>query len=58
MSTTQRYRLGVSFNHIPVDRNLGRTLSFNPNSDGRWDNQPDFAEPPLPLEAALPRAAE
>jgi catalase len=65
---TQRYRLGVNFNHIPVnapqcpfqsyhrdgkmrtDGYLGRTPSFNPNSAGLWDNQPDFAEPPLALE--------
>src|SRR5271156_1206735 len=33
-----------------TDGNLGGTLSFNPNSDGLWDNQPDFAEPPMPLE--------
>ena len=31
-------------------RNLGGTTSFNPNSAGLWDNQPDFAEPPLPIE--------
>src|SRR6202163_185548 len=65
---TQRYRLGVNFNHIPVnapqcpfqsyhrdgkmrtDGNLGGTLTYNPNSAGLWDNQPDFAEPPLALE--------
>jgi Catalase/Catalase-related immune-responsive/HD domain len=65
---TQRYRLGVNFNHIPVnapkcpflsyhrdgkmrtDGNLGGTLSFNPNSDGVWDNQPDFAELPMPVD--------
>ena len=65
---TQRYRLGVNFNHIPVnapkcpfhsyhrdgkmriDGNLGGTLTFNPNSAGLWDNQPDFAEPPLPMD--------
>ena len=65
---TQRYRLGVNFNHIPVnapqcpfrsyhrdgkmrtDDNLGRTLTFNPNSDGLWDNQPDFAELPMPVD--------
>ena len=64
---TQRYRLGVNFNHIPVnapkcpfrsyhrdgrmrvDGNLGGTLTFNPNSAGLWDNQPDFAEPPMPV---------
>jgi hypothetical protein len=33
-----------------VDGNLGGTTSFNPNSAGLWDNQPDFAEPPLPIE--------
>src|SRR5216684_9062514 len=33
-----------------VDGNLGGTTSFNPNSQGLWDNQPDFAEPPLPIE--------
>jgi catalase len=65
---TQRYRLGVNFNHIPVnapvcpfhsyhrdgkmrtDGNLGGTLNYHPNSAGLWDNQPDFAEPPLALE--------
>src|SRR5258707_887489 len=65
---TQRYRLGINFNHIPVnapqcpfrsyhrdgkmrtDGNLGGTLTYNPNSAGLWDNQPDFAEPPLPIE--------
>src|SRR6201981_886507 len=33
-----------------VDGNLGGTTSFNPNSAGLWDNQPDFAEPPMPIE--------
>ena len=65
---TQRYRLGINFNHIPVnapkcpfqsyhrdgkmrtDGNLGGTLTYNPNSAGLWDNQPDFAEPPMPIE--------
>ena len=65
---TQRYRLGVNFNHIPVnapkcpfqsyhrdgqmrtDGNLGGTLSFHPNSAGLWANQPDFAEPPMPVD--------
>jgi len=64
---TQRYRLGVNFNHIPVnapkcpfmsfhrdgkmrtDGNLGATLSYNPNSHRLWDDQPQYAEPPLPL---------
>jgi catalase len=65
---TQRYRLGVNFNHIPVnapkcpfhsyhrdgqmrtDGNLGGTLTFHPNSAKLWDNQPDFAEPPMPVD--------
>ena len=66
---TQRYRLGVNFNHIPVnapqqcpfhrsyhrdgamrtDGNLGATVSYNPNSQGVWDNQPEYAEPALEL---------
>src|SRR6516164_3831146 len=33
-----------------VDGNLGGTTSFNPNSAGLWDNQPEFAEQPLPIE--------
>jgi catalase len=67
---TQRYRLGVNFNHIPVnapkcpfhsyhrdgqmrtDGNLGPTTSYNPNSQGLWDNQPQYDEPPLTLEGA------
>ena len=65
---TQRYRLGVNFNHIPVnapkcpfhsyhrdgkmrtDGNLGTTKSYNPNSQGLWDNQPEYADLPLALE--------
>jgi catalase len=65
---TQRYRLGVNFNHIPVnapkcpfhsyhrdgqmrtDGNLGATTTYNPNSQGLWDNQPEYVEPPLTLE--------
>lgn len=64
----QRYRLGVNFNHIPVnaprcpfqayhrdgamrtDGNLGGAKTYHPNSEGLWNNQPDFAEPPLPIE--------
>jgi catalase len=33
-----------------TDCNLGGTLTFNPNSDGLWDNQPDFAELPMPVD--------
>ena len=67
---TQRYRLGVNFNHIPVnapkcpfhsyhrdgqmrtDGNLQATTSYNPNSAGLWDNQPEYAEPPLAVQGA------
>jgi catalase len=70
---TQRYRLGVNFNHIPVnaprcpfmsyhrdgkmrtDTNLGATKSYNPNSEGLWDDQPEYAEPPLSLEGSADR---
>jgi catalase len=65
---TQRYRLGINFNHIPVnapqcpfqsyhrdgkmrtDGNLGATTTYNPNSQGLWDNQPEYAEPALALD--------
>jgi catalase len=65
---TQRYRLGINFNHIPVnapkcpfhsyhrdgqmrtDGNLGATTSYNPNSQGLWDNQPEYADPALALD--------
>jgi catalase len=33
-----------------TDGNLGATTSYNPNSRGLWDNQPEYAEPALPLE--------
>jgi len=33
-----------------TDGNLGGTLTFNPNSAGLWDNQPDFAELPMPVD--------
>jgi catalase len=33
-----------------ADGNLGGTKSYNPNSQGLWDNQPEYAEPPLTLE--------
>jgi catalase len=32
------------------DDNLGPTLSYDHNSAGLWENQPDFAEPPMPIE--------
>ena len=67
---TQRYRLGINFNHIPVnapqcpfhsyhrdgkmrtDGNLQATTSYNPNTAGLWDNQPEYAEPPLAIQGA------
>ncbi|MGA2883474.1 MAG: catalase [Bryobacteraceae bacterium] len=33
-----------------TDGNLGATTSYNPNSQGLWDDQPKYAEPALPLE--------
>ena len=35
-----------------VDGNFGGTLGYEPNSYGEWQQQPDFAEPPLALEGA------
>ena len=33
-----------------VDGNHGGTLGYEPNSYGEWQEQPEFAEPPLKLE--------
>jgi catalase len=35
-----------------VDGNHGGTLGYEPNSYGQWQEQPDFAEPPLALDGA------
>lgn len=35
-----------------VDGNYGSTLGYEPNSYGEWQQQPDFAEPPLDLEGS------
>ena len=35
-----------------VDGNYGSTLGYEPNSYGEWEEQPEFAEPPLKLEGA------
>ncbi|MDO9693475.1 MAG: catalase, partial [Candidatus Latescibacteria bacterium] len=35
-----------------VDGNHGSTLGYEPNSYGEWQQQPDFAEPPLGLDGA------
>ncbi|MGD0248659.1 MAG: catalase [Candidatus Limnocylindrales bacterium] len=37
---------------VRVDGNHGGTLGYEPNSYGEWQEQPDFAEPPLALEGA------
>src|SRR5207244_11925947 len=35
-----------------VDSNSGSTIGYEPNSKGQWQEQPDFAEPPLSIEGA------
>jgi len=35
-----------------VDGNQGRTIAYEPNSYGVWQEQPEFAEPPLKLSGA------
>jgi len=35
-----------------VDGNHGGTLGYEPNSYGEWQEQPDYAEPPLELSGA------
>jgi len=35
-----------------VDGNHGSTLGYEPNSYGQWQQQPEYAEPPLALEGA------
>jgi catalase len=35
-----------------VDDNRGRATSYEPNSYDEWVEQPDFAEPPLPIEGS------
>lgn len=38
-----------------VDGNFGRTIGYEPNSKGEWQEQPDFSEPPLELHGAADR---
>ncbi len=38
-----------------VDGNQGSRLHYEPNSQGEWQEQPDFSEPPLALEGAADR---
>jgi catalase len=35
-----------------VDGNYGAATSYEPNSKGEWQQQPDFSEPPLSIEGA------
>ncbi|MFT5806889.1 MAG: catalase, partial [Moritella dasanensis] len=35
-----------------VDGNYGGTVAYEPNDQGEWAEQPDFAEPPLSLDGA------
>ncbi len=35
-----------------VDGNFGSTIGYEPNSSGKWREQPDFREPPLSIEGA------
>ncbi|NLY42307.1 MAG: catalase [Desulfovibrionales bacterium] len=35
-----------------VDSNYGSTLGYEPNSYGQWQEQPEYAEPPLSLSGA------
>ena len=35
-----------------VDSNAGSRIGYEPNSQGQWREQPDFAEPPLSIEGA------
>lgn len=38
-----------------VDGNQGSRLHYEPNSQGEWQEQPDFSDPPLALEGAADR---
>jgi catalase len=49
--------MGPSHNYHPdgamrVDINHGSSLVYEPNSNGEWDKQPNFVEPPLTLVGA------
>jgi len=35
-----------------VDANAGSTIGYEPNSYGKWQEQPEFKDPPLPLAGA------
>jgi len=38
-----------------VDGNAGSTIGYEPNSQGQWQEQPDFSEPSLALSGAADR---
>ncbi|MFK8069107.1 MAG: catalase [Gammaproteobacteria bacterium] len=38
-----------------VDGNQGSTIGYEPNSQGEWQEQPDFSEPPMNLSGAAAR---
>ncbi|MGY0399343.1 MAG: catalase [Ostreibacterium sp.] len=38
-----------------VDSNAGSTLHYEPNSFGEWQEQPDFSEPPMKIDAVASR---
>ncbi|PKG73654.1 catalase [Shewanella sp. GutCb] len=33
-----------------TDGNAGRTIGYEPNSQGEWQEQPDFSEPPMQID--------
>lgn len=35
-----------------IDENYGSTLGYEPNSYGKWQEQPEYKEPPLELDGA------
>ncbi len=47
-------RCPVTSNHrdgaMRVDENYGGTVAYEPNSEGAWQEQPDFREPPLKID--------
>ena len=51
-----RARCPVNYFHrdgaMRVDGNFGSTLGYEPNSYGEWQEQPEFKEPPLPIDGA------
>ncbi|MGC9362308.1 MAG: catalase [Candidatus Syntrophosphaera sp.] len=38
-----------------LDGNYGGTIGYDPNSKGEWEDQPDFKEPPYPVEGDADR---